>query len=57
MKLIVVEDKNAIGKVVGQIFVNTVQQNPKIVFGLATGSSPEPIYQYLIEDYQKNKTD
>ncbi|MBH8622649.1 MULTISPECIES: glucosamine-6-phosphate deaminase [Spiroplasma] len=57
MKLIVVEDENAIGKVVGQIFVNTVQQNPKIVFGLATGSSPEPIYQYLIEDYQKNKTD
>ncbi|AOX44181.1 glucosamine-6-phosphate deaminase [Spiroplasma sp. NBRC 100390] len=57
MKLIVVEDKNAIGKVVGQIFVNTVQQNPKAIFGLATGSSPEPIYQYLIEDYQKNKTD
>ncbi|MFU0252247.1 glucosamine-6-phosphate deaminase [Spiroplasma sp. Moj] len=57
MKLIIVEDKNAIGKVVGQIFVNYVQQNPKVVFGLATGSSPETTYQYIIEDYKKNKTD
>ncbi|WP_272951855.1 hypothetical protein [Spiroplasma citri] len=56
MKLIIVEDKNAIGKVVGQIFVNYVQQNPKVVFGLAAGSSPETTYQYIIEDY-KNKTD
>ncbi|WP_425379713.1 glucosamine-6-phosphate deaminase [Spiroplasma endosymbiont of Stenodema calcarata] len=57
MKLIVVEDKNTIGKVVGQIFINIVQQNPTAVFGLATGSSPEPVYQYLIADYQKNNTD
>ncbi|WFG98027.1 hypothetical protein [Spiroplasma citri] len=53
MKLIIVEDKNAIGKVVGQIFVNYVQQNPKVVFGLAAGSSPETTYQYIIEDYKK----
>ncbi len=57
MKLIIVEDKNAIGKVVGQIFVNYVKQNPKVVSGLATGSSPETTYQYIIEYYKKNKTD
>ncbi|WP_368487205.1 glucosamine-6-phosphate deaminase [Spiroplasma sp. DGKH1] len=57
MKLIVVENKNEIGKVVGKMFVNAVQANPKIVLGFATGSSPETTYQYLINDYQQNHTD
>ncbi|AHF61327.1 glucosamine-6-phosphate deaminase [Spiroplasma mirum ATCC 29335] len=57
MKLIVVENKNEIGKVVGKMFVNAVQANPKIVLGFATGSSPETTYQYLIDDYQRNNTD
>ncbi|AGM26391.1 glucosamine-6-phosphate deaminase [Spiroplasma syrphidicola EA-1] len=57
MKVIIVEDKAAIGHTVGQMFVNAVKNNPKVIFGLATGSSPESTYQYLIEDYQTNHTD
>ncbi|AGM25341.1 glucosamine-6-phosphate deaminase [Spiroplasma chrysopicola] len=57
MKVIIVDDKVAIGQTVGQMFVDAVKNNPKVIFGLATGSSPELTYQYLIEDYQANHTD
>lgn len=36
--------------------INLVNSKPNCTLGLATGSTPLKVYEYLIEDYQKNKT-
>lgn len=36
--------------------ISLVNSKPNCVLGLATGSTPLKVYEYLIEDYQKNKT-
>lgn len=36
--------------------INLVNSKPNCVLGLATGSTPLKVYEYLIEDHQKNKT-
>lgn len=36
--------------------ISLVNSKPNCVLGLATGSTPLKVYEYLIEDYQNNKT-
>lgn len=57
MKVVVTENSNEIAMVLAKTITNLIQKKSNLVLGLATGSSPIPTYQLLIEDYQKNKTD
>ena len=54
MNLIVLE-KNQIDEVVANLFVETINNKPNCVLGLATGSSPVGIYKNLVKAYQENK--
>lgn len=53
MRITILHDAKDIGKHVGDVFEETLHSNPKAVLGLATGSSPLPIYADLIARYQK----
>ncbi len=57
MEVIVLKNSKKIGKYVGQVIIDAIKENPKIVLGLATGSSPVTTYNYLIKDHKKNNTD
>lgn len=54
MKLIVLE-KNQIDEIVANLFIETINNKPNCVLGLATGSSPVGIYKNLVKAYQENK--
>ena len=54
MNLVVLE-KNQIDEVVANLFVETINNKPNCVLGLATGSSPVDIYKNLVKAYQENK--
>ena len=54
MNLIVLE-KNQIDEVVANLFIETINNKPNCVLGLATGSSPVGIYKNLVKAYQENK--
>ena len=55
MKIIKTKNYEEASKVVADIFSNAIQENPNIILGLATGSSPIGTYKNLIKDYQDNK--
>lgn len=57
MKVIVTRDNSGIGTIVGEIFVNAVQQNPACTLGLATGSSPEVVYAYMVKACKEGRAD
>ena len=54
MNLVVLE-KNQIDEVVANLFIETINNKPNCVLGLATGSSPVGIYKNLVKAYQENK--
>jgi glucosamine-6-phosphate isomerase len=56
VKLYVVKDYEEMSKKAGEIVKRFVKENPTGVLGLATGSTPEGMYQYLIDDHRKNGT-
>ncbi len=41
-----------IGKAAGELFCSFVKENPSCVLGLATGATPVPTYNYMIEQYK-----
>ncbi len=55
MKFIVCETPKEIGEKIGQEIIALVQKNPKAILGLATGSSPLPVYDVLANAYQAGK--
>lgn len=55
MKIIHVKDYQTLSQVAGQMIVDLLKQKPTAVLGLATGSSPIGLYQYLIESYKKQE--
>ncbi|WP_342269148.1 glucosamine-6-phosphate deaminase [Spiroplasma endosymbiont of Aspidapion aeneum] len=57
MNIEILENEDQVGEFLGKIIIDAVKNNPKIVLGLATGSSPIKTYEYLISDFKKNKTD
>jgi glucosamine-6-phosphate deaminase len=56
MKLIRTENYAEMSLVAGKIIVDKVRSNPSLTLGLATGSTPKGVYDYLIEDYEANGT-
>ena len=56
MELIVCKDAAAASKKAGELVLGTVKENPHAVLGLATGSTPEGMYKFLIKDHQENGT-
>ena len=54
MNLVVLE-KSQIDEVVASLFIDTINNKPNCVLGLATGSSPVGIYKNLVKAYQEKK--
>lgn len=52
MKVIKVEDYNAMSQKVCDLFVERLESLERPVFGLATGSTPKGLYKCLVEKYQ-----
>ena len=57
MKLIKAKNPAEAGKLAADIFEEIVRNNPRCVLGLATGSTPLPLYRELIEREKAGKID
>ncbi len=55
IKFIKVKDYQELSKVAGEIMLNVIKEKPNCTLGLATGSSPIGLYQYLINAYKKGE--
>ncbi|MBU5267165.1 glucosamine-6-phosphate deaminase [Virgibacillus proomii] len=55
MEIIKVRNYEEMSKRVGEIVIDTIKQLDKPVLGLATGSTPEGLYQYLIEKHKNSE--
>lgn len=49
MKVIILDNKIDIGLAIAKEIIKDIKNNPKLNLGLATGSSPLPLYKSLIE--------
>ncbi|MBY0146372.1 glucosamine-6-phosphate deaminase [Neobacillus niacini] len=56
MKLIRTENYTEMSLEAGKIIVDKIRTNPSLTLGLATGSSPKGVYDYLIQDHEENET-
>ncbi len=56
MKVIIVENYDAMSKKAFELVTEVVKAKPDAVLGLATGSTPIGMYKYMIEDHKKNGT-
>ncbi|TYS67800.1 glucosamine-6-phosphate deaminase [Sutcliffiella horikoshii] len=45
-----------LSQVAAEIIIKKVKKNPNLVIGMATGSTPTKLYEYLIKDYKENGT-
>ena len=50
-----IQTKEKMNEEIAQLFIDTVNENPNCVLGLATGSSPLGVYSKLIEAYKDGK--
>lgn len=57
MQVLVCKNKTEVAEAAATIFASTIYAKPDCVLGLATGSSPVPTYQKLIELYQRGLLD
>lgn len=57
MKLIVEKNYENMSRVAGKILIDAISKNPKIVLGLATGSTPMGMYGEIIKAHKKNGLD
>lgn len=55
MKIIQTENYQSMSKLASQHVINTIKQLNKPVLGLATGSTPEGLYQHLIKAYRMHQ--
>ena len=51
-RVIKVKNPEEMGKVAADLFETLIQTKPACVLGLATGSSPLPLYRELVERYR-----
>ena len=51
MDIRIFKNEAEIGKAAGQLFCETVKANPSCVLGLATGATPIPTYNDMVEEY------
>ncbi|MEG1612865.1 MAG: glucosamine-6-phosphate deaminase [Clostridia bacterium] len=56
MKVIIVNDTNELGREALAQILKVVKQNPSATLGLATGSTPLPLYNAIIADHKENGT-
>lgn len=56
MKLIRTENYTEMSLEAGKIIVDKIRTNPSLTLGLATGSTPKGVYDYLIQDHEENGT-
>jgi glucosamine-6-phosphate deaminase len=56
MKLIRTENYAEMSVEAGKIIVDKIRSNPSLTLGLATGSTPKGVYDYLIQDHVTNET-
>ena len=57
MQIQIFQDEERLHHAVAQTLIDAVKANPKVVLGLATGSSPLETYNNMMVDHQKNGTD
>lgn len=57
MKIIVEKDYDSMSKRAAEIMVEEIKNNPNIVLGLATGSTPVGMYKEIIENYKAGEID
>lgn len=57
MQIIVEKDYKSMSKVVGKILIDAIKENPEIVLGLATGSTPMGMYEEMIKAHKENNLD
>src|SRR5512137_2994779 len=57
MRVIVVKDKAEMGRRAAQLIVEDMGQHATFVLGLATGSTPLPLYQELIRLHREKGVD
>lgn len=55
MKVVILEDAEAVAKYGADIFIKQIQTKPTSVLGLATGSTPVALYKELINAYNNNQ--
>ncbi len=55
MKIYKYNNKNNLYDDVLKLYINEINNNPKINLGLATGSTPIPLYERLINSYKEGK--
>jgi glucosamine-6-phosphate deaminase len=55
MNIITVKDYQKMSERAGDLLMNRVKMKEKPVLGLATGSTPEGMYAYIIEKYKEGK--
>ena len=57
MNIRIFKTRDELYKEAANFFIDAVKENPNIVLGLATGSTPIGLYENLVEDFKANKTD
>ncbi|AKP50645.1 glucosamine-6-phosphate deaminase [Cyclobacterium amurskyense] len=57
MQIQIFQDEKSLHHAVAQTLIDAVKANPKVVLGLATGSSPLETYNNMMVDHLKNGTD
>jgi glucosamine-6-phosphate deaminase len=57
MQIQIFQDEESLHHAVAQTLIDAVKANPKVVLGLATGSSPLETYNNMMVDHLKNGTD
>jgi glucosamine-6-phosphate deaminase len=55
MEVVILEDAGAIGRVVADAIVALLRRRPDAVLGLATGSSPIPVYDELVRRHERGE--
>ena len=53
MQYVIYESAKEIGDAAGKIFVDVVKQKSDAAIGFATGATPLPTYDYMIDEYKK----
>ncbi|WP_026389707.1 glucosamine-6-phosphate deaminase [[Acholeplasma] multilocale] len=57
MKVIKLKNEQEVGSKSAEILANRIKENSKIVLGLATGSTPIPLYNNLIDKFKNKEID
>lgn len=57
MRIIVAADALEMSRRARDIFIEEIRENPQLVLGLATGSTPVGLYEELVKAYEEGKVD